>query len=203
MKWKPFAWAAMGVAALLGSPAHADVATAVPVCNACHGPDGVSRLTDVPTIAGISSIVAEDALYAYREGDRACPAAPYPPEHPSAPGMDMCVHANGLAEKDVAGVAQYYAALPFVRARQQTDAEMAAQGKAIHDRDCEICHSRGGGNPGDDASILAGQQMGYLRHVLTEYQASGRPQPRAMETALNALSATDIEALTHYYGSLQ
>ena len=194
---------ALGLSALLGATSYADVATVVPACNACHGPDGISPLPDVPTIAGISVIVFEDALYAYREGDRPCPTAPNPPEHPGAAGMDMCVHANGLAEEDVAGVAEHYAALPFVAATPQTDAGMAAQGKTIHDRDCEICHSQGGSDPTDDASILAGQQMGYLRHVLIEYQAGTRPQPRAMEAKLTALSATDIDALIHYYGSLQ
>jgi sulfide dehydrogenase cytochrome subunit len=160
-------------------------------------------LTDVPTIAGISALALEDALYAYREGDRVCPTASHPTGDETRPRMDMCVHANGLAEEDVAGAANYYAALPFVPAEQQTDAAKAEQGKAIHDRDCEICHSEGGSDPADDASILAGQHTGYLRQALTEYQAAARPQPRPMEAKVTALSAADIDALVNFYGSQQ
>ena len=190
-------------AAAAGQSTSDDIASVLSACNACHGPDGISELTDVPTIAGLSVLVLWNAFYDYREGDRPCSSAPNPPEHPGAPGMDMCVSAHGLAEEDIVGVAEHYAALPFVAATQQTDPGMTAQGKAIHDRDCEICHSQGGANPDDDASILAGQQMGYLRHVMIEYQAGDRPQPRAMEVQMSAMGATDIEALTHYYGSQQ
>jgi len=203
MKHNILAWTALILGATTGRLAWADVASVLPACNACHGPNGISQLTDVPTIAGISAIVLEDALYAYREGDRPCPSAPHPPAHPGAPGMDMCVHANGLAEEDVSGVAEHFAALPFPAATQETDASLVAMGQAIHNRDCEICHSDGGSNPLDDASILAGQQMGYLRHVMTEYRSGDRPQPRAMQAKIGALSEADIEALTHYYGSLQ
>jgi sulfide dehydrogenase cytochrome subunit len=115
--------------------------------------------------------------------------------------MNMCVHANGLAEEDVSAVADYYAALPFVPAEQETDAGKAAEGKAIHDRECEICHSQGGSDPGDDASILAGQRMDYLHVALTEYRAGERPQPRPMEAKVGALSETDVDALVNYYGS--
>jgi sulfide dehydrogenase cytochrome subunit len=175
----------------------ADVATEVVGCNACHGPDGVSQQTDVPTIAGISAIVIEDAIYAYRDGDRGCSAVTY------GGGIDACTQKNALSENDISGLAEHYAALSFVAAEQDTDAGMAAQGKAIHDRYCEICHSQGGANPDDDAGILAGQQMGYLRKVMTEYQAGERPQPRPMEMTMTPLSAADIDALAHYYGSLR
>ncbi len=176
---------------------HADVAREVVGCNACHGPDGVSQRTDTPTIAGISAIVIEDAIFAYREGDRNCSAVDF------GPAFDACTQKNALSEEDIAGLAEHYAALSFIAAKQETDAGMAARGKAIHDRDCEICHSDGGANPDDNAGILAGQQMGYLRQVMTEYQAGERPQPRPMEMTMTPLSAADIDALAHYYGSLQ
>jgi len=198
-----FASVGLSLIPLLSPFARADVAAVLPACNGCHGPDGVSQLTDVPTIAGISALVLEDAIYAYREGDRVCPTVPHPGGDGSQPQMNMCVHANGLAEEDISGVAEHYAALPFVAAAQQTDADKAAQGRQIHDRECEICHSKGGSDPADDASILAGQHMGYLRQALTEYHAGARPQPRPMEAKVTALSPADIDALVNFYGSQQ
>jgi cytochrome c553 len=38
---------------------------------------------------------------------------------------------------------------------------------------------------------------------MTEYQAGERPQPRPMEMTMTPLSAADIDALAHYYGSLR
>jgi sulfide dehydrogenase cytochrome subunit len=141
--------------------------------------------------------VIENALIDYREGGRSCePGATQQP-------INMCAPANGLATADLAAIAEYYAALPFVAASQQTDAAKAALGKAIHDRDCEICHSEGGGNPADDASVLAGQRMDYLRFTLVEYQAGARLQPRPMAATTAALSPADIDALVHFYASQQ
>ena len=41
-------------------------------CNGCHGPDGVSQSTDVPTIAGLAEFVHVDALYIYQDEARPC-----------------------------------------------------------------------------------------------------------------------------------
>ena len=203
MKLSVCAVIALSVVPLLSPLALADVATILPTCNACHGPDGISQLPEVPTIAGMSALSLEVALDEYRAGDRVCPTVPYPSADPSRPRMDMCVHANGLAEENIAGVAEHYAALPFVPAVQQTDAAKAAEGKAIHDRDCEICHSQGGSNPADDASLLAGQHMEYLRLTFADYASGARSQPRAMEAKVAALSPAEIDALIHFYGSQQ
>lgn len=183
--------AGLSLLGLQSSVIYGQIESVAPSCEACHGPDGVSRMNDVPTIAGISALVLEDAIYAYREGDRSCESLP----------LNMCDPANALSEDLIADVAEHYAALSFVAAQQEIDAAKAAQGKAIHDRDCEICHTHAGSDPSEDTSVLAGQHMGYLRHALTEYQAGARPQPRPMEAKVTALSAADLDALVHFYAS--
>ncbi len=194
MKQALHAVASLSLFALLSPVARAQLDALIPGCEACHGPDGVSQMNDVPTIAGISALVLDDAIHAYREGDRSC-------ESTTGSPLKMCGPANALSEDIIAGIAEHYAGLPFVAAEQETDAAKVAQGKVIHDRDCEICHRRGGTDPADDAGILGGQHMGYLQHVLTEYQMGARPQPRPMEAKMAPLSAADIDALVHFYGS--
>ena len=41
---------------------------------------------------------------------------------------------------------------------QEFDADLAAAGKAIHDKDCDRCHSDEGTNPEDEAGMLGGQR---------------------------------------------
>lgn len=181
----------------LSAPAvRAQVDAAVAGCEACHGPGGVSRMSDVPTIAGISALVLEDAIYAYREGDRNCNAE-------GASALNMCAAAEALDEDTIGALADHYSALPFEAAAQETDPAKAAQGRAIHEQSCEICHSDGGSDPSNDTSILAGQHIDYLRHAMSEYQAGERPQPRAMEARMSPLGPDDIDALAHFYGSQQ
>jgi sulfide dehydrogenase cytochrome subunit len=44
-----------------------DLESIVADCNGCHGDDGVSQWTDVPTIAGVPEFVHSDALYLFRD----------------------------------------------------------------------------------------------------------------------------------------
>ena len=180
-----------------GAAARADVATMVPLCNGCHGPDGASVIPGVPTIAGLSALVIENALSDYRSGLRPCPA----PGTPGALGLNMCAPAGAIAEADLAGIAQHYSELPFRPKAQSGDEAIIARGRDIHERDCEICHTDAGANAADDASILAGQDIAYLRLSLMEYAAGTRAQPRPMEAKMMALSPDDIDALAQFYAT--
>ena len=115
----------------------------------------------------------------------------------------MCAVAADLSDEMIDEIAAHYAALPFVAAKQEFDAGLAAAGKAVHEAECDRCHSEGGSNPEDEAGILAGQQMGYLMDTFAEYRAGEREQPQKMEEKVNALSDDDVKALVHYYASQQ
>jgi sulfide dehydrogenase cytochrome subunit len=189
---------------LFGSAAMAaDLDAMVEDCNGCHGDDGVSQWTDIPTIAGIDAFVHSDALYIFRDEARPCTETEYKQGDTSRPATTMCAVAADMSDDDIEAVAEYYAGLPFVPAKQDFDADLAAKGKAVHDADCERCHSEGGSNVEDEASILSGQWMGYMEDTFAEYLAGERDQPKKMEEKLNALSDDDVKALIHYYASQQ
>ncbi len=116
---------------------------------------------------------------------------------------NMCAIAAELSEDDIDALAVAYAELPYVPAKQDFDAGLAATGKAVHDELCDKCHSDAGMNPDDEAGMLGGQQMGYLRTTFEEYAAGTREQPKKMKVKMDELSAEDTEALIHYYGSIQ
>lgn len=180
-----------------------DLEAAVENCNGCHGDNGVSQWTDVPTIAGVPEFVHADALYIFRDEARPCTESKYRQGDTSRAATTMCAVAADLSDEMIDEVAAHYAALPFVAAKQEFDAGLAAAGKAVHEAECDRCHSEGGSNPEDEAGILAGQQMGYLTDTFAEYRAGEREQPKKMEEKVNALSDDDVKALVHYYASQQ
>lgn len=170
-------------------------------CVGCHGPDGVSQCPDMPTIAGISAPSHEDAMFAYLDNARPCETVEYRHGDMSRSETDMCKIANALTEDEIVELAAYFAERKFVPMSQETDPAKVEAGKVIHNRDCKRCHSEGGGNPDDDASIIAGQPMGYLKKSFAEYRSGERDQPKKMKPKMDALSEEDVEALLHYYAS--
>ena len=180
-----------------------DLDAVVENCNGCHGDDGVSQWNDVPTIAGVPEFVHADALYIFRDEARPCSESEYRQGDTSRPATTMCAVTADLSDDMIDEVAAYYAGLPWVAAKQDFDAALAEAGKAVHEAECDRCHSEGGSNPEDEAGILAGQWMGYLEDTFAEYASGDREQPKKMEEKLSALSADDVKALIHYYASQQ
>jgi sulfide dehydrogenase cytochrome subunit len=167
-------------------------------CNACHGEKGVSTSQSVPTIAGISTAVQVAALKAFKAKTRPCMKVP------SKAGQDdMCSVAAKLSDADISSLADYYSKLSYVSVKQPTDAAKVAAGKAIAAKSCEGCHTKGGSDPADDGGILAGQPVSWLKSTIAAYK-SGQvaQQEKMMKEKLSKLTDADVDALSHYYGSL-
>jgi sulfide dehydrogenase cytochrome subunit len=180
-----------------------DVQALMDQCNDCHGDQGISQWSDVPTVAGLAEFVHADALYIYRDEERPCTDSKYRQGDTSRAETNMCAVAADLSDDQIDALAAAYAELPYVSAKQEFDAAKAAAGKAIHDKSCDRCHSKAGMDPEDEAGMLGGQQMGYLRNAFTEYAAESRYQPEKMKVAMDTLSTNDVEALLHFYASQQ
>lgn len=170
------------------------------VCALCHGESAPSQHADVPTLHGLPEIVIENALYDFRGGTRPC-RKPACGETGKCPDTTMCVFAEPMKHEDMEVLAQWYAAQPFVPADQPYDPARAARGEALHMERCEICHTQGGTDPVDEASILRGQHMDYLRQALEDYRASRRTAVAAMDRKVQELTEDEIETLVHYYAS--
>lgn len=167
-------------------------------CAACHGEAGVSQRPDVPTIAGLSEFYLEGQMQAYQKGDRPCEKV----KDDDGQTTDMCDIAKALTDEQIAEINAYFSSQDFVAADQTADAALAAKGKALHERRCEICHSDGGSFADDDAGLLAGQWKPYLLATLAEYRSGKRVQPESMKPQTAALSDDDIKALVEFYASL-
>ena len=158
-------------------------------CVPCHGKDGVSVIPTMPEIAGYSKNYIVSAMTQYKLDERAAPS--------------MAPFAKNLKDDQLAAIAEFFASKTFVPRKQEFDAEKAKAGEKVHDSHCNKCHQDGGRVADDDAGILGGQWMPYLRHVLEEYRSGKRLVPEIMKAKLDKLTEADIEALINYYGSLQ
>ncbi|MCP4301116.1 MAG: cytochrome c-553 [Gammaproteobacteria bacterium] len=181
----------------------ADMDALMKGCNDCHGEGGVSQSSDVPTIAGLAEFVHADALYLYMDEERPCAESKYRHGDTSRAATTMCAIAADLGEDDIDAVAAAYAELPYVKVTQDFDAALAATGEGVHNEHCDKCHSEAGTNPEDEAGMLGGQPMDYLRTSFKEFVDDSRGQPKKMKEKMDLLSEADYEALAHYYGSIQ
>ena len=184
--------------------ANADALDDVEQCDSCHGEDGVSTESDIPTIAGASAFVIEEYMFQYLEDARPCRESKYRSGDTERPATDMCAIAKELGEDEFLEIAEYYAGKEFVAATQEFDAAKAEVGRKVHRKDCEKCHSDGGSYADDDAGILAGQWIPYLEQVFADYESGERDMMEdKMKDKMDALDAASIDALVHYYASMQ
>jgi sulfide dehydrogenase cytochrome subunit len=202
---KPSGLVALFYAMWLLTPlANADALDDIEQCDSCHGEDGVSTESDVPSIAGVSSFIIEAYMFEYRDDVRPCRESKYRSGDTERSATDMCTIAKELSEDEIPEIAEYYSSKEFVAATQDFDAEKAVVGAKIHRRDCAKCHSDGGSYADDDAGILAGQWMPYLEQVFADYATGERDMMEdKMKQKTDTLDADSISALIHYYASMQ
>ncbi|MGD2081647.1 MAG: c-type cytochrome [Chromatiales bacterium] len=163
-------------------------------CEGCHGSGGNSERKHVPSIAGFPDIVIADALWDFKEGAR-----PGTTHEIDGKETNMNAIAQGLDDQQIDALAAYFSGKTFKPHDQAVDAALARKGQEVHERDCEKCHSEGGGAADEDVPILAGQWMPYLEAQIELFRAGKRPMPRKMAKKLEGLSDADIAALLHYY----
>ena len=178
-----------------------DTESIITNCNDCHGIDGVSTESDIPIIAGQSSMVLEDALIAFSQSERPCSEINYRKGDRSRPSTTMCEIASSLTENQILTLSEYYGGLKFSGATQDFRVELVNKGSKIHERHCEKCHSENGSLADDDAGLLAGQWTLYLRKSIENFLSGKRPMADKMSVKLKLLKEEDIEALLSFYAS--
>ena len=169
-------------------------------CAACHGTDGVSRWGDVPNIAGLPEIVIANALFDFRGNQRPC-RKPSCATAGNCPNQDMCQVSAPLSVGAMDTLARIYSESPFSPSADEFDPDLAVRGKEIHDTYCEQCHTQGGSDPLDEASILRGQNMEYTRNAIADYRAKRRLGEENMLSKMREIDDDEAESLVHFYAS--
>jgi len=181
----------------------AEVPDFIKSCADCHGENGVSQHSDIPTIAGASEIFIFDTMVAYKAGERVAIESKYRHGDLTRPETDMKKIANELEEDQIQAIAEYFSAKPFVAAKQEFNTELASKGEKVHQSRCRKCHEDGGSSPDDDSGILAGQWTPYLKESMKLYRNGERAMEDKMKKNIDKLSDQQVEALLNYYASQQ
>jgi sulfide dehydrogenase cytochrome subunit len=187
----------------LTTAASADAPKAAESCIACHGKDGNSADAHVPSIASYSEDYLSGSLKKYQSKERPCVESEYLSGGKKGTKTDMCKVAAELSADDIAKVSEYFVAQTFVRTAQTTDAELVKKGKSVYKLKCYTCHSEDGSFPGDHAGILAGQKMSYVRQQIKFFREGKRAAPKKMKPKIEGLDDGEVEAVVHYFGSIQ
>ena len=180
--------------------AAADVATLVKQCEDCHGSKAVSTGDTPPSPVSRRPYMAIScSLIRRRRG----PAVVQVPAGRHFASRDRYVRGSRQAERcGYRGAGGTFRAIhsspqSILRCRK------AAAGRSSHARDCAKCHTDGGRNPDDDASILGGQHLKYLQQALADLRSGEREASKKMAEKLSKWTDADTEAAAHYYASLQ
>jgi cytochrome c553 len=150
-------------------------------CGSCHGSDGNTLATEMPSIAGQDPVYFVKALKAYTNGQR---------KHTA---MESAV--SSLAERDFADLAAFYTTQQPV-ARRVPKPLTARQ---WIDR-CDRCHGKAGNSTDPRYSRLSGQQRNYLVKVLQDY-ANGQRSDSIMHAMSEPLDKGLIEKIAAYYSA--
>jgi len=160
-------------------------------CFGCHGTDGASNGPATPTISGLSEDYFLETMEDFANGE--------------LPSTMMGRIASGYTRDELQTLARYFGRQPFSRAEQAFDAKLVKEGKKLHDKYCEKCHSDGGTSAEDDAGVLAGQWTPYLTWQFADIKAGHREVPKKMKKKLNKMlsrkGSAGLRALINYYAS--
>ena len=174
----------------------ADLNKLVEGCADCHNKDGNTD-GEAPSIAGISVVYFTDSMNAYKKGR---PALKLKDKK-----EDMQDVVKKLSDEDIKALADYFSKKKFKPLKQNFDPELAKAGKKIHKKYCDKCHSEGGTSSEDDAGILAGQPISYLKYTMDNYHTGKREMGKKMSKKFKKMTEKEgddgIKKLIHYYAS--
>ena len=170
-----------------------DLEKLIKQCGMCHGQDGNSPSSTIPSIAGFTSEYFQHTLDAYKNDTR------------KSELMKSFVHT--LNEHQIEEIGNYYQSKAFIPREQSFDSAKAEKGKQLHNKYCEKCHENEGRITDNNYGVLAGQWMPYLTKAIKDYLDGNRRVAPMMVTKLKAMKkeAGDegIDQLAHYYASVK
>lgn len=159
-------------------------------CAGCHGPDGVSTGSTMPSIAGMDPRYFIALMRRFSADERWSTV--------------MGRIARGYDSLELRAMALYFAEREWVPAGVSADADLVDAGAAIHEEHCVECHDEDGRYQDKEIPRLAGQWPQYLFMQLLDYRSERvpMPQPDKMRERLEGLSDHDLAAVSAYYGQV-
>ena len=149
------------------------------VCGGCHGGQGVSTDSATPSLAGQDEQYLVEAIKAYRS---------------SRKRENMRVYITGLADKDIANIAAFYAV---------QSSKAPEKGQTLvqeYTERCNRCHGPGVDNPAAAIPRIQGQDKDYLVMALRAYRDDRRESSTMHKMSL-PYGDSIIESIAAYYAA--
>jgi len=182
--WPVFAQPGMQGTAVVNGQIKAPERAAL--CMACHGPQGVSLIPTIPSLAAQPKTYLENKLVLIREGLR---------EIPAMKGM-----LDKVPDTELTALAMYFSAQAAPKAPTVNRDQLSFQrgqdlAKSALCGTCHLPDHRGR----DQVPRLASQHETYLRNAMKEYRDNPGPgRDTAMAAALYGIKDAQIQDLAHF-----
>jgi cytochrome c553 len=160
-------------------------------CTACHGPNAISAMENVPSLAGQTDSFLQWQLVYFRGGARKSDV--------------MGPIAEGLTDEDIRNLGAYLSHLtpPEPPSGSAPDTDEAVRTLVAQNR-CTNCHTEQFTGL-KAAARLAGQREDYLLKALRDFKSGARSGSgmAAMADVVYPLSDDDLVKLAHYVASFR
>jgi sulfide dehydrogenase cytochrome subunit len=157
-------------------------------CAGCHGTNGGSAGLSMPSLASQSKTAIVDAMKKFKSGER--------------PSTVMGRLAKGYADADFEAMGNFFSRQKFHPTAQAMDKVKIAKGSDLQEANCSRCHLDDGKDGKDDTPVMASQWLTYLQMQMELYQSGKRKMPEKMAEKVKPLSKEDLDALLHFYASV-
>jgi cytochrome c553 len=178
------------VCAMTASASAATFEEQLATCKACHGENGISETSEVPSLAGMPANFTLIQLYLFRAKTRKVEI--------------MNDLAKDMTDADLQKFGDYFAKLTPPKATgEPADPQVAARAQASISRNhCSSCHLPDFSGR-EQMPRLAGQREDYLLKALRDYKSGQRPgyEP-TMDEVMRPVSEAEIVDLAHYLSRL-
>ena len=157
-------------------------------CMGCHGTFGASTFSPMPIIGGQSEAFMVDSLNKFKDGSRQ--------------STIMGRLARGYTDVEIAALAKYFAAKPFVRPDQKLDPKLVELGRTMYGKSCKRCHDDNGRQGAEPQyPVVAGQWLADMQIGIEEVMAGRRKVDEKFLAKLNERTPQEVEAVLHFFAS--
>ena len=159
-------------------------------CKACHGENGISETSEVPSLAGMPANYGLIQLYLFRAKMRKVEI--------------MNDVTKDMTDDDLRIFSDYFAKLAPPKSTESPDPAIAARAQAVIAKNhCGSCHNADFSGR-EQMPRLAAQREDYLLKALRDYKSASRPGYDAtMDEVIRPITDTDIVDLSHYLARLR
>lgn len=157
-------------------------------CNNCHGAQGVSAGSSMPSIGGLPEAYLKNIMLEWKTGAR------------YSATMGRLI--KGYSDEQIGALAAYFAKKPWTPVAQTTDPALVKIGQAVASKRCAGCHGDTGDAKDGETPNLNGQLARYLEMEALKYRDDSVAMPsKQMRNAAKKMSAEEVKAIAEFFAA--